>query len=224
MPAGVWLDPTSDPTSPANFPRGPTSPPRPPPTSCRRSPDEARPTSRTAGEVGAGGERSRWSGARSALAMTYPQPPHFPRGPTSPPRPPPTSCRRSPGEARPTSRTAGVVGAGGEWSRWSGEESHVAVRTDSEQGSHLAQTPAELTNANLTIWSGESWSCRLEFGWTRPLTQPRQPTFLADRPRHPDRRRPRAAAHRVRLDQPHALPERSGLAASGRGGRVREVR
>jgi hypothetical protein len=59
---------------------------------------------------------------------------------------------------------------------------------------------------------------------TRPPTQPHQPTFLAGRPRHPDRRRPRAAAHRVRLDQPHALPERSGLAASGRGGRGGEVR
>jgi hypothetical protein len=97
-------------------------------------------------------------------------------------------------EARPTSHHAGSVGAGGEWSRWAGAESHVAVRTDSEQASHVAQTLADLTNAKHPIRSGESWSCRLEFGWNRPPTQPRQSTFLAARPRHPERRRPRASA------------------------------
>jgi hypothetical protein len=61
-----------DPASPAHFPRGQNSPPRPPPTSCRRSPCEARPTSWQAAGVGAGGERSRWSGARSALTVPCP--------------------------------------------------------------------------------------------------------------------------------------------------------
>jgi hypothetical protein len=109
------------------------------------------------------------------------QPPDFPRGPTSPPRPPPTSCRRSPCEALPTSRHARAVGAGGERFGWSGLRSALT------------------------------------------MTQPRQLTFLAGRTHHPDHRRPRAVAHRVKLDQPHAMPEWSGLAASGRGGRGRKV-
>jgi hypothetical protein len=96
----------------SRFSLHPPSPHRPPPTWCRRSPHEARPTSCSTGLVGAGGERSRWVGARSALTMISLDPPDFPRGPTSPPRPPPTSCRRSTDETRPTSRHAGGASGG----------------------------------------------------------------------------------------------------------------